>query len=96
MPLICDFVGEVTSFPILAIIGYEHEATPLGLLLGVRVLCWTCHTRFRMVCVNPNFMHLVSIVKATNTKCKLIVDNSKYVIQGQIKTILNVSKGYNL
>jgi hypothetical protein len=40
-------------------------------------------------------MHLVSIVKSTNTKCKLIVDNFEYVIQRQIKTILNVSQGYN-
>jgi hypothetical protein len=48
-----------------------------------------------MVCVDPNSMHLISIVKSTNTKCKLIVDNFEYVIQGEIKTTLDVSKGYN-
>jgi hypothetical protein len=82
MPLMCDFVEKVTNFPIPIIKGFVHETTPLGLLSSVGVLCRTCHTRFPMVYVEPNFVHLVSIVKFTNTKCKLIVDNFEYVIQG--------------
>jgi hypothetical protein len=35
MPLMCDFVGEVTSFPIPIITRFVHETTPLELLLGV-------------------------------------------------------------
>ncbi len=56
MSLMCDFVGEATSFPVPAIAGFMHETTPLRLLSGVGVLFLIFHVRFPMVCVDPNSM----------------------------------------
>jgi hypothetical protein len=49
-----------------------------------------------MVCMDSNFVHLVSIVKSTNRKCKLIINNFECVILDHLERCnCNAKPWYN-